>query len=81
MATVDRVLADYLYNVYERDWMDLAQCAVAYPEIKDFIDKPTPEHDEKWGAICASCPVFNKCKEWADREEITGTYIAGEWRE
>jgi len=76
-----KVLAAYLYNTYERDWMELAQCPVSDPEDKSFIDKPSPELEEKWAMACASCPVFNECHNWADREDITGTYIAGEWRD
>lgn len=76
-----KVLTAYLYNSYERDWMELAQCPVSDPEDKSFIDKPSPELEEKWATACASCPVFGECQDWADREQITGTYIAGEWRD
>lgn len=78
---IERTLAAYLYNVHERDWMDLAQCEVLDPSDTSFITKPTPELEEKWAAVCASCPVFTQCHKWAEREQITGVYAAGEYRE
>lgn len=81
MSAIEPVLAAYLYNTHERDWMDLAQCPVAKPEDKSFITKPSPELEERWAEVCASCPVFSECFDWANREGITGTYVAGEWRD
>lgn len=76
-----KVITPYLYNVHERDWMELANCPVTEPEDKSFIEKPSPELAEKWAQACASCPVITECYDWANREDITGTFIAGEWRE
>ena len=78
---IERVLRDYLYNVYERDWEELANCVVDDPQDKSFIDKPTPRTEGRMAILCATCPVFSQCKAWADREGVTGVYIAGEWRE
>lgn len=75
-----KVLTSVLYNTHERDWMELANCLVDTPEDKDFIQKPTAEQEKRWANSCAHCPVFGECFDWANREEITGTYIAGEWR-
>ena len=66
---------------HERDWMDSAQCHCT-PDDKSFIEKPSsPEVEERWANICAICPVFQQCKEWADDEKVSGVYVAGEWRD
>jgi hypothetical protein len=51
------------------------------PEDTRFIRRPTPEEEEEWGLTCAQCPVFNECLKWADRLDVTGVYVCGEWRE
>lgn len=76
-----KVMGNVLYNTYERDWMEYANCPVAHPADKSFIEKPTPQQAELWATTCAQCPVFSECFDWANREGITGAYIAGEWRE
>jgi hypothetical protein len=57
--------------------------AAAWAAVSDtrFIREPTPEEDDEWGAVCAKCPVFEECLTWADKFNVTGVYVAGEWRE
>lgn len=78
--TPARIIADVLYNQYERDWMDLASCHVDHPDDTRFIRKPTPDEDDQWGAMCAKCPVFSECWEWAKTNDVSGVYVAGTWR-
>ena len=75
-----RVIAAVLYEMHERDWMPFGMCEVGDPRDTRFIRKPTPAEDDEWGALCAQCPVFSECLRWADREDVAGVYVAGEWR-
>jgi hypothetical protein len=68
-------------SLVERDWSRYAACIVDDPEDTRFIRPPTGVEEEQWGRICARCPVFAECLAWADRLEVSGVYVAGEWRD
>lgn len=66
---------------HESDWMQAANCIVDDPEDTRFIRKPLPGEALIWEGICKQCPVSLQCMEWADENNETGVYLAGEWRE
>jgi hypothetical protein len=68
-------------NLIERDWQEAANCLVDDPKDTRFIRRPTPAEEEEWGFICAHCPVFQDCFSWSERNEASGVFVAGEWRE
>ena len=68
-------------NLIEADWMQLAGCVVDDPADTRFIRRPSPVEDDEWGLVCSRCPVFAECLAWADRVEVSGVYVCGEWRE
>lgn len=76
-----RILASILAGSYQRDWMDAANCIVERHDDNNFIRKPSSDEAPMWEQICKQCPVSTQCMEWADREQLTGVYAAGEWRE
>lgn len=70
-----------LNNFIEKDWMEVANCLVDDPEDTRFIRPPIGNEEEQWARTCAQCPVFSECLAWADRLDVSGVYVAGEWRE
>ncbi|QFG14309.1 WhiB family transcription factor [Mycobacterium phage Tourach] len=30
--------------------------------------------------LCESCPVFDECAKWAEREQVIEVFAAGQWR-
>lgn len=76
-----RVISSVLYEDHESDWMQAGNCQVEEHEDLRFIVRPTAEEEKEWEAICKQCPVALQCLEWADREQPTNVYVAGEWRE
>ena len=46
-----------------------------------FIRKPDDVTAKRWERICAQCPVIEECYAWANDNDVTGVFAAGEWRE
>lgn len=67
-------------ETHQVDWMDAANCLVEDVSDTSFLYEPDEVSDRRWARICSKCQVFNQCATWADRFDIRGTYIAGEWR-
>ena len=78
---ISRVLGIMLAGAHEKDWQDAANCQVDSHEDLSFIRKPDEVTQKRWERICAKCPVIEECFNWANKNDITGTFIAGEWRE
>lgn len=76
-----KAMAPAVKETYESDWMDAANCLAESVEDTEFIERPTMGQVRKWDLICKQCPVSMQCMEWADKNEVHGVFIAGEWRE
>jgi hypothetical protein len=76
-----KTLAPQVEETYEKDWQDLALCAVKSNDDLSFISKPDEVTEKRWAKICSRCEVIEQCYKWANRNDITGSFIAGEWRE
>jgi WhiB family redox-sensing transcriptional regulator len=61
------MMADLLDMATATAWMDGARCAQADPE--EWFPHPG-EHSTAAKAICADCPIRERCLEYARAEEI-----------
>lgn len=79
-----RAIAGPVKRTYEKDWMSESNCLdddrflTAPPQASWELGAP---NDPQLEAICRQCPVSMQCMEWADKNNPTGVFIAGEWRE
>jgi hypothetical protein len=62
-------------------WGEDANCLVEDESDTRFIRKPTEEERKQWRQICVKCPVAWECKQWAERLDVHGVFVAGKWRE
>lgn len=46
-----------------------------------FISKPDEVTERRWAKTCSRCPVPGECYAWAERNDVSGVFVAGEWRE
>ena len=80
MADSDNYSAD-LSNYSTVGWGEYANCLVEDAEDLSFVKKPSEFEARRQAKICAACPVFWECLDWADRLDVREVFVAGEWRE
>lgn len=76
-----RAFGDALASFYQKDWMEGANCQADTQEDTSFIRKPDEVTAKRWARTCSRCDVIGQCYRWANSNEVTGVFVAGEWRE
>jgi WhiB family redox-sensing transcriptional regulator len=69
------------------DWRTFAACRDVDPELfflpgdGHTLTAAALKQIREAAAVCAGCPVFDRCEQWADRNDITHGVWAGQLRE
>lgn len=65
---------------YEDDWKLLSNCR---DDERFTWRREWLSHHDLMGLnlICMRCPVWGQCKQWADDEQVTDVFAAGEWKD
>lgn len=67
-------------DYYDDDWKRRAACRddTRFTWRKEWL---APRDWMHLKLTCDGCPVFGQCAQWADDEQATDVFAAGEWKE